>query len=71
MLFRSYHKDVDAYEVFDKDGKFLAVFYTCLLYTSHDYECLGLNVIGVDASEKFFKDLEGVTEPEPVSYTHL
>ena len=30
----------------------------------NDYECLGLNVIGVDASEKFFKDLEGVTEPE-------
>ncbi len=29
-----------------------------------DYECLGLNVIGVDASEKFFKDLEGITEPE-------
>ena len=29
-----------------------------------DYECLGLNVIGVDASEKFFKDLEGVTDPE-------
>ena len=29
-----------------------------------DYEGLGLNVIGVDASEKFFKDLEGVTEPE-------
>jgi len=29
-----------------------------------DYECLGLNVIGVDASDKFFKDLEGVTEPE-------
>ncbi len=29
-----------------------------------DYECLGLNVMGVDASEKFFKDLEGVTEPE-------
>ncbi|MCQ2265959.1 MAG: glutamine-hydrolyzing GMP synthase, partial [Bacteroidales bacterium] len=25
-----------------------------------DYECLGLNVIGVDASEKFFKELEGV-----------
>ncbi len=23
-----YHKDVDAYEVFDKDGKFLSVFYT-------------------------------------------
>ena len=30
----------------------------------HDYECLGLNVVGVDASEKFFKDLEGVTDPE-------
>ena len=30
----------------------------------HDYECLGLNVIGVDASDKFFKALEGVTEPE-------
>ena len=30
----------------------------------HDYECLGLNVIGVDASAKFFKELEGVTEPE-------
>jgi GMP synthase (glutamine-hydrolysing) len=30
----------------------------------HDYENLGLNVIGVDASEKFFKELEGVTEPE-------
>ncbi|MDE6310665.1 MAG: glutamine-hydrolyzing GMP synthase [Muribaculaceae bacterium] len=29
-----------------------------------DYECLGLNVVGVDASERFFKDLEGVTEPE-------
>ena len=29
-----------------------------------DYECLGLNVRGVDASEKFYKDLEGVTEPE-------
>ncbi len=29
-----------------------------------DYECLGLNVIGVDASEKFFKELEGVEEPE-------
>ena len=26
----------------------------------HDYECLGLNVIGVDASEKFFSELEGV-----------
>ena len=30
----------------------------------HDYECLGLNVIGVDASAKFFSELEGVTEPE-------
>lgn len=30
----------------------------------HDYECLGLNVIGVDASEKFFSDLAGVTDPE-------
>ncbi|MBR3532190.1 MAG: glutamine-hydrolyzing GMP synthase [Bacteroidaceae bacterium] len=30
----------------------------------NDYECLGLNVVGVDASEKFFKELEGVTEPE-------
>ncbi len=29
-----------------------------------DYECLGLNVIGVDASEKFLGDLDGVTEPE-------
>lgn len=29
-----------------------------------DYECLGLNVVGVDASEKFFKELKGVTEPE-------
>ncbi|MCD8317427.1 MAG: glutamine-hydrolyzing GMP synthase [Paraprevotella sp.] len=30
----------------------------------HDYEGLELNVIGVDASEKFFKNLEGVTDPE-------
>ncbi|MCF0199020.1 MAG: glutamine-hydrolyzing GMP synthase [Bacteroidaceae bacterium] len=29
-----------------------------------DYECLGLNVIGVDASEKFFSELAGVREPE-------
>ena len=29
-----------------------------------DYEVLGLNVIGVDASEKFFSDLAGVTDPE-------
>ena len=29
-----------------------------------DYRVLGLNVIGVDASEKFFADLAGVTEPE-------
>ncbi|MDR2860136.1 MAG: glutamine-hydrolyzing GMP synthase [Mediterranea sp.] len=30
----------------------------------NDYKCLGLNVIGVDASVKFFRELEGVTEPE-------
>ena len=29
-----------------------------------EYECLGLNVIGVDASELFFSELAGVTEPE-------
>ena len=29
-----------------------------------DYQGLGLNVIGVDASEKFFADLAGVTDPE-------
>ena len=29
-----------------------------------DYKVLGLNVIGVDASEKFFTDLAGVSEPE-------
>ena len=29
-----------------------------------DYQVLGLNVIGVDASEKFFDDLAGVTDPE-------
>ena len=29
-----------------------------------DYECLGLNVRGVDASDKFFADLVGVTDPE-------
>ena len=29
-----------------------------------DYECLGLNVVGVDASDKFLGDLDGVTEPE-------
>ena len=29
-----------------------------------DYKVLGLNVIGVDASERFFSDLEGVSEPE-------
>lgn len=29
-----------------------------------DYRGLGLNVTGVDASDLFFKDLEGVTEPE-------
>ena len=30
----------------------------------NDYKVLGLNVIGVDASEKFFKDLAGITDPE-------
>ena len=30
----------------------------------HDYEGLGLHVIGIDASAKFFTDLDGVTEPE-------
>ena len=29
-----------------------------------DYEILGLNVIGVNASERFYKNLEGVTDPE-------
>lgn len=30
----------------------------------NDYQCLGLNVIGVDASTKFFNDLKGITDPE-------
>ena len=30
----------------------------------NDYKCLGLNVVGVDASDKFFADLAGVTDPE-------
>ena len=30
----------------------------------NDYKCLGLNVIGVDASQKFFSELAGVTDPE-------
>lgn len=29
-----------------------------------DYEGLGLNVIGVDASQEFYRELEGVTDPE-------
>jgi GMP synthase (glutamine-hydrolysing) len=29
-----------------------------------DYQGLGLNVVGVDASAKFFADLSGVTDPE-------
>lgn len=29
-----------------------------------DYKVLGLNVVGVDASSKFFADLAGVTDPE-------
>jgi GMP synthase (glutamine-hydrolysing) len=30
----------------------------------NDYKCLGLNVTGVDASAKFFKELKGIAEPE-------
>ena len=30
----------------------------------NDYKVLGLNVIGVDASKKFFADLAGVSDPE-------
>lgn len=30
----------------------------------NDYKCLGLNVIGVDASAKFFSELADVTDPE-------
>lgn len=30
----------------------------------NDYECLGLNVIGVNAGVKFYKALAGVTDPE-------
>lgn len=30
----------------------------------NDYKCMGLNVIGVDASAKFFGELAGVSEPE-------
>jgi GMP synthase (glutamine-hydrolysing) len=29
-----------------------------------DYSSLGLNVLGVNASEKFFRELKGVTDPE-------
>ncbi|MBQ8239622.1 MAG: glutamine-hydrolyzing GMP synthase, partial [Bacteroides sp.] len=29
-----------------------------------DYECLGLNVVGVNAREKFYRALKGVSEPE-------
>ena len=29
-----------------------------------DYRSLGLNVVGVDASQKFFADLAGITDPE-------
>ena len=35
--------------------------YECVM---RDYECLGLNVVGVDASERFFSALEGITSPE-------
>jgi GMP synthase (glutamine-hydrolysing) len=34
------------------------------LQVMEDYKVLGLNVIGVDASQKFFADLAGITEPE-------
>ena len=30
----------------------------------NDYKCMGLNVVGVDASAKFFGELAGVSEPE-------
>lgn len=30
----------------------------------HDYQCLGLNVTGVDASARFFDALKGITDPE-------
>ena len=30
----------------------------------HDYEHLGLHVIGIDAKERFYKELAGVTDPE-------
>lgn len=30
----------------------------------HDYEGLGLHVVGVDASDKFLSDLQGVSDPE-------
>ncbi|MDR0977365.1 MAG: glutamine-hydrolyzing GMP synthase [Prevotellaceae bacterium] len=30
----------------------------------HDYEGLGLNVIGIDASQQFFAELAGVSDPE-------
>ncbi len=30
----------------------------------NDYQCLGLNVIGVDARDKFYSELAGVTDPE-------
>lgn len=30
----------------------------------HSYEDMGLNVIGVNAADKFFNDLKGITDPE-------
>ena len=35
-----------------------------IMQVMEDYKVLGLNVIGVDASEKFFGDLAGITDPE-------
>lgn len=33
-------------------------------HVMHDYEHLGLNVIGVNAKERFYKELAGVSDPE-------
>ena len=36
----------------------------------HDYEHLGLNVIGVNAKDKFYRELAGVKEPERKRKNH-